>query len=136
MRRIRPTVALAPYGEGISTMIRMPFGKYRDAPITELPDAYLEWLWSLDDLWEPLRSAVEAEWRARFGVASDEPEAWSSEALAAAEELVSAGYRHLAQQYHPDHGGAHGRMVLANIAVEALRRHLRKVKSARESVNA
>ncbi len=42
-------------------MASMPFGKYRGTPIDELPDSYLGWLASLDDLHFPLNSYVQAE---------------------------------------------------------------------------
>jgi uncharacterized protein (DUF3820 family) len=35
----------------------MPFGKYRGWLLSELPDGYLQWLRTLSDLREPLRSA-------------------------------------------------------------------------------
>jgi hypothetical protein len=41
----------------------MPFGRYRGWSLDELPDDYLEWLDGLDDLREPLRSAVAREQR-------------------------------------------------------------------------
>jgi Putative quorum-sensing-regulated virulence factor len=43
----------------------MPFGKFKDTPLAEIPDDYLEWLLSCEWLRDPLRSKVEAELDAR-----------------------------------------------------------------------
>lgn len=42
-------------------MLTMPFGRYKNTPITDLPTDYLRWLADLPDLREPLASEVEAE---------------------------------------------------------------------------
>lgn len=105
-------------------MIRMPFGKFKGVLVADLPDDYLMWLRSLGTLREPLRSAVEAEWRLRFG-GSAPGKPLSPEIRTMADELVSAGYRKLAQLHHPDHGGDGSAMTLVNLASEALRRFLR-----------
>lgn len=106
----------------------MPFGKFRGVLVADLPDDYLAWLRSLE-LREPLRSAVATEWRAR----QTTPGAVTPlrpEVLPMAEEIVSAGYRKLAQVYHPDHGGEGQTMTLLNLAVEGLREWLRGQKAA------
>src|SRR5262249_6199144 len=57
---------------GVATVC-MPFGKHRGQPLAKLPDGYLAWLFTLD-LDEPLRSAVDAEYKAReSGGDDDEP---------------------------------------------------------------
>jgi hypothetical protein len=43
----------------------MPFGKFHNVPLAEIPDDYLEWLLSCDWLHRPLRSHIEAELDAR-----------------------------------------------------------------------
>jgi uncharacterized protein (DUF3820 family) len=43
----------------------MPFGKFKDYPLAEIPDDYLEWLLSCEWLRDPLRSKVEQELDAR-----------------------------------------------------------------------
>ena len=45
--------------------MKMPFGKYRGLPLRDLPDDYIDWLHSLDDLHGRLRKAVESEWQYR-----------------------------------------------------------------------
>jgi Putative quorum-sensing-regulated virulence factor len=102
----------------------MPFGRYRGWPLDELPDDYLGWLFGLDDLREPLRSAVEGEWQARFGFAAALVPL-PREAVPVADELVTAGYRALTRQHHPDAGGDHRTMTLVNAAAEWLRRQVR-----------
>ena len=39
----------------------MPFGQYKNRLLTELPDEYLLWLLTLDDLRDPLLSAARLE---------------------------------------------------------------------------
>jgi Putative quorum-sensing-regulated virulence factor len=86
----------------------IPFGKFKGRPLAELPDDYLGWLFSLGDLREPLRSAVDREWHRRLTT-------WPLMALATlpidavpiADELVRAGYRALTRRDHPDAGGDH-----------------------------
>jgi hypothetical protein len=39
----------------------MPFGKFEDRPLSELPSEYLVWLAKLPDIRDPLRSRVVAE---------------------------------------------------------------------------
>ena len=45
--------------------MEMPFGKFRGYDVKDLPDFYLAWLVSLDDLRANLADAVEEEWRHR-----------------------------------------------------------------------
>jgi hypothetical protein len=82
----------------------MPFGKFKGWALAELPDDYLRWLVSLDDLREPLRSAVVSEWTGRFrGPSTGALVPIPSEAVPVADALVTAGYRALALQHHPGH---------------------------------
>jgi len=39
----------------------MPFGKFRNQPLTALDDPYLLWLLCLEDMRDPLLSAVNGE---------------------------------------------------------------------------
>lgn len=96
----------------------MPFGKFRGSPLSELPDGYLEWLGSLDNLREPLRSGVHAELRRRQAVPADE-------IRALADDVVTTGFRVLALKCHPDTGGDTTVMALLNDAVTYLRRYTR-----------
>jgi hypothetical protein len=104
----------------------MPFGKHRGSEIADLPDDYLEWLLGLGDgLREPLRSAVTAEWRSRqrpTAVVKALPEP----VVSAAQQIVTAGYRKLAIERHPDRGGETGQMTALNLAAEVLRDWLRE----------
>lgn len=102
----------------------MKFGKYRGVLIADLPDEYLIWLRNLEDLREPLRSAVTAEWRARFAPIVGVPPL-PNDVRAMTQELVATGYRALAQRHHPDHGGKGRNMQLVNAAAEWARRVLR-----------
>jgi len=48
--------------------MNMPFGRHKGTALAELPFDYLRWLVSLDDLREPLRSAVLDELEGRCHV--------------------------------------------------------------------
>lgn len=105
----------------------MPFGKFKGVLIADLPDDYVRWLFEQVELREPLRSAVAADHCRRFtphGTAKRPP----SEVVTMAEEIVSAGFRKLAQLHHPDHGGDHTTMILVNHAADLLRARLRSTK--------
>jgi putative quorum-sensing-regulated virulence factor len=104
--------------------MRMPFGRYRGELVTDIPDGYLEWLRSLDDLREPLREAVELEWEAR-SVAAEMP----ATVRAAGNAIVAVGYRTLATRHHPDHAGDTVLMQNLNGAAAWLRRQLRSLSA-------
>lgn len=95
----------------------MPFGRFAGVELCDLPDDYLEWLGSLGDLRDPLRSAVAAEIARRYGPADT--------MLSMADDIVRTGYRTLAQRYHPDHGGDTVTMQVLNRAARWLRSQLR-----------
>ncbi|OPZ66673.1 MAG: DnaJ domain protein [Candidatus Aerophobetes bacterium ADurb.Bin490] len=87
--------------------MKMPFGKYKNCFLSELPDAYLEWLRFDIDLREPLRTAIFREYYERFETAERahrEEKALSIIDSAAIKRI----YRTLAQQYHPDRIGGNG----------------------------
>ncbi len=104
--------------------VRMPFGKFKGVFIHDLPFEYLTWIYKLDNLREPLLSAIENEFHAR-----KEPvnggKTLDPDVGAMVDELVSAGYRKLAQVHHPDHGGETRTMQLVNAAAEWLRAAVR-----------
>ena len=100
----------------------MPFGKFSGVEIADLPDSYVAWLHSIE-LREPLKSAVEAEFHARFARPASMPPP-SSKTLKIAEEIVAVGYRKLAQTRHPDRGGDHAGMVTLNAAAAFLRQSI------------
>jgi heterodisulfide reductase subunit A-like polyferredoxin len=117
----------------------MPFGRYHGIPLADLPDEYVDWLMSLDNLREPLRSAIAREWRARREAESAAEDAATDAAALTpgiadiAAEVVTAGYRALAKQRHPDLGGDVEAMRQLNAAVAALREHIAR-STAVESV--
>ena len=104
--------------------MKMPFGKFKGVYIHDLPFDYLTWVHNLDNLREPLLSAIENEVHARTEpVNGGKP--LDPDVRAMVEELVSTGYRKLAQVHHPDHGGETRTMQLVNAAAEWLRAAVR-----------
>jgi hypothetical protein len=57
----------------MQTALFMPFGRYAGRTIDSLPGVYLAWLSTLDDVREPLRSAIELEIEKRALLAPKEP---------------------------------------------------------------
>src|SRR5262245_60967137 len=101
----------------------MPFGKHKGRRISKLPDEYLDWLYNLDDLRQPLRDAVHSEWQRRFGA----PDEKALQLIPAAlrditHEIINRGYRATAKHHHPDVGGTHEAMLRLQEAAEILRR--------------
>jgi hypothetical protein len=117
---------------GLETVVvKMSFGRFKGLDLDELPDDYLAWLMALDDLREPLKTAIEREWAARLR--SDTAGCTlgiTDEVVVLAEAIITAGYRELAKRHHPDHGGGAGKMALVNEAVSALRALLREPTQA------
>jgi len=105
--------------------MKMPFGKYKGVLIADLPADYLRWLFEQVELREPLRSFIHNEYHARFSKRTASAKQPLPEVITMAEELLSAGYRKLAQRHHPDHGSDHKTMVLVNNAADFLRQSLR-----------
>ena len=101
---------------------RMPFGRYKGRPLSSVPDSYLDWLTTLA-LREPLASAVEREVSTRH-VNAHAPHANTALDPDIARQIVQAGYRALAQQHHPDHGGDTRTMQRINGTAEVLRQLL------------
>ena len=95
----------------------MPFGKYKGQPLCDLPQDYLDWLTTIE-LHGLLRAAVKVEVDRRLHTTHACPPA-------IAEELIAAGTRHLAKQYHPDVGGSHEAMIEVTVAVAFLRNAVR-----------
>lgn len=96
-------------------MTTMPFGKYKGRLLRDLPPDYIDWLWNLGDLREPLRSRIWAELgrRRHFdqgqrrGYREPEPERPITGPVDGdlASAIIEAGRRALAQKFHPDKGG-------------------------------
>src|SRR5215831_4372439 len=74
----------------------MRFGKYKHQRLCDLPSDYLTWLDGLDDLREPLRSAVAAECRRRASRSAQPPARTfpvPSELRGLAREILELVYR-------------------------------------------
>jgi len=100
----------------------MPFGRHRGQRLSTLPAAYLEWLLGLDDLREPLRSAIEVEAHRRRAPRPDPR---------IVEDLISRGQRSLARTAHPDRGGTHEQMLGVRLAADWLFAQARTLRELR-----
>jgi hypothetical protein len=99
--------------------VRMPFGKFKGHAVDDLPRDDLEWLADNVALREPLASAVqEALGGGSLTKTGDLP----PELKPVVSEIVSQGYRTLAQKCHPDAGGDHRQMIRLNQARDWLRK--------------
>jgi hypothetical protein len=97
----------------------MPFGRYRGQPLSALPSDYLQWLLTLDDLREPLRSSIRDEVARRSGARPDPR---------IVEDVIAAGQRSLAKRHHPDTGGSHESMLAVRQACEWLFERARELR--------
>jgi len=91
--------------------MKMPFGKYKNWDLSELPDNYLEWLRFEIDLREPLLSAVRREMLERDGCTSDCRDHTPSNLDAGQIQRI---YRNMAFKWHPDRGGTTSAMQAIN----------------------
>ncbi len=93
--------------------MNLHYGKYRGCDVRDVPTQYLQWL--LKEARATLE-AVEAELERRSGprLAQQAKHPW-------VERTISAGYRVLAKQHHPDMGGDQEAMRQLNAAVAMLR---------------
>jgi len=99
--------------------MKMPFGKYKDWAVGDLPPDYVAWLLGLEDLatkWPFLHKALVDEHARRT---CPDP---TSEMV---KSIIDAGYRALALKYHPDKGGSTTQMQDLNNSVEWLRVQIR-----------
>ena len=98
----------------------MPFGKYKHAPVDELPDTYLLWLLGLENLKEPLLSHVREEIGAR-GLQQQAPERHNRpDTLQTAKQV----HKRLSLKYHPDRAGNTGIQQGLNIFFDELKKAL------------
>jgi len=109
---------------------RMGFGKYKGQTIAWIvanDPNYARWLLAQDWLHDSLRSALDAEldgqrWDETFGKTHTATRAVVAPAVVTmAGEIIGAGFRVVARRLHPDLGGDHTSMVVANEAVAWLR---------------
>ncbi len=94
----------------------LKFGKYKGWPLSEVPTDYLTWLAR-----ESRSTAHEVEQELELRGIPVAPAA-PSDMLT---QIVTAGYRALAQHLHPDRGGDLHQMQALNAAVAHLREVLR-----------
>jgi hypothetical protein len=84
-----------------ASAVRMPFGKYKGTLVGALPDDYLYWLATREDLRDPLRAAVRRECRMRSQALDTPPRAGRlAEAPARGFLVVAAGHEAEAKAYH------------------------------------
>jgi hypothetical protein len=95
-------------------MKKLGFGKYKDTPMDEVPEDYLEWIIqsSRDRIVE-----LETELKRR-AMSEDEKASW-------AERIVKEGFRILAKRYHPDTGGSATEFQALTAASLKLKEHVR-----------
>jgi hypothetical protein len=106
------------------TAYTMPFGKYRGAPLHDLPGEYLDWLLTLDlreRLWGAAHREADRRRAAGSGRTAADARVRPCPAPQVAEELIGAGLRTLAKRHHPDAGGTHDAMIAATSAADWLR---------------
>lgn len=105
--------------------MEMPWGKFRGEDLGNIPTSYLVWVFESCDLDFDLSEAIRFEFADRLGL--DIPVAPSpSPPLAHCDQCAliarewPALYSRLAKQVHPDRGGSHEAMLLANQINELL----------------
>jgi hypothetical protein len=97
----------------------MPFGKYKNRLLTDIPPSYLEWcLNNIADLSPYLRREMEQ----LVGVQPQRP-ATSVDVdsiRAGLREVIKRWYRHASMRHHPDHGGSNERQRVVNECYQEL----------------
>jgi hypothetical protein len=108
----------------------MPWGKYKDTEISEIPSGYLVFCHEelrVREIW--LKAAIADELDRRFGYADptppppprDERRTWTPEAKALVRAVLDAGYKTMAHRFHPDKGGTKADMQRLNDVIARLR---------------
>jgi DnaJ-class molecular chaperone len=88
--------------------MKMPFGKYKEKEIGDIPESYLHWLVDNVDLWGQLRYEV-------YNILGIEDN------QLVLSDGVKSIYRKLAMKYHPDRGGNTMAMQAINEFYEELK---------------
>ena len=106
--------------------VRMPWGKFRDTPLAEVPLSYLVWCLEQGYPRPALRAAIATEVAQRLDLPRPElpPGPVPATLRPAAREIVQAGFRAAAIKAHPDQGGTNETMRLVLEAKDALDRVL------------
>jgi uncharacterized protein (DUF3820 family) len=108
--------------------VRMPWGKYRDKPLAEVPLSYLAWCLEQGYPRPALRAAIAAELAVRLNLPRPDPPPPPGPVPVprqpAARDIVRAGFRSAAGRAHPDHAGSDTAMREILAAREALERVL------------
>jgi hypothetical protein len=115
---------------------KMPFGRFRGVPISDLPNDYLAWLSELEDLREPLASAVFQEVNNRRGEdalsTAGGISIWIDENdIPFAREIIDRGRRAVAAKHHPDKGGSIRTMQRFNVVALLLTKQLERLEAVR-----
>jgi hypothetical protein len=101
----------------------MPWGRYKDQPLTDIESSYLAWvLEKCDHVAPALAGAITAELRSRFGPPPPPRglrHACPDPTLAV--DIVSAGLKVLARRHHPDTGGDTHTMQQLNATADWLK---------------
>jgi hypothetical protein len=109
----------------------MPFGKWKNQPLSDIPSGYFEWCLEnvrLEDYGRWLRRAILAELDRRE-VEANEARCTGARTSTAGESnlpallspLIAQWYRALARRWHPDAGGDTLAMQVVNDAHDRLR---------------
>lgn len=84
--------------------MKMPFGKFKNMEINEIPENYLNWLYENVNLRPGLKEAVEGR---LYG--------WTtSQVFFSSREELKSVYRRMALKWHPDRGGSNEAMQAIN----------------------
>ena len=114
--------------------IRMPFGKHKGTPVTNLPVDYLDWVFGWMDSEESnwmshsrtrLFDELDAEYLRRTtgerpSKAATKRFDLPAEGRRLLPEFIKEGYRAMALKHHPDKGGSNAAMIALKALKDAL----------------
>jgi hypothetical protein len=113
--------------------VRLPWGKYKGTPISDVPSSYLCWITEeAENIRPALRQAAHEELAHRFGRSPSPPppppplDRHRCPDVSVAADLVAAGLRSLAKRHHPDSGGDTKTMQLVNATADWLKAAVRR----------
>jgi hypothetical protein len=114
-------------------MIHMPWGKFRGEPLEAIPTSYLAWVLESATAPSPaLVRGIKQELAKRFDLTAESRPPLGGASVVAVpvtlresiDNIVTTGFRAVAQRMHPDHGGTSQAMRTALEARAFLRRAL------------